>query len=151
MKKMTKVRLLALGLVGLAVSVPGGASAITLWAKLDVPGYASNDTAYLCSTGAQFFAQAVGRNTNGASICFGQAYGTGSWQIVSGACDNVTRVTSHLIAGLPKGPNTLFCSSPTGVYNQIVSCNANMNLRRNSPNASCAFKNPTTGSGFIGT
>jgi hypothetical protein len=148
--KMTKMRLLALGVAGVGVSVPSVASAISLWAKLDVPGYAANNTAYLCSSGAQFFTQAVGRNSNGASICFGQAYGTGSWQLVSGACDNVTHVTSHLIAGVPKGPNTLYCSSPTGAYNQIISCNANMNLRQNSPAAPCAFKT-ATGSGFIGT
>jgi hypothetical protein len=148
--KMTKMRLLALGVAGLGVTVPGVASAVTLWAKLDVPGYSANDTAYLCSDGRQFFTQAVGRTSNGASICFGQAYATGSWQIVSGACDNVTNVTSHLIAGVPKGANTLYCSSPTGAYNQIISCNANMNLRRNSPAAACAFKT-ATGSGFIGT
>lgn len=149
MMKM-KMRLWAVGVVCLGVTAPGVASAVTLWAKLDIPGYAANDTAYLCSSGAQFFTQAVGRNDNGASICFGQAYATGSWQIVSGACDNVTHVTAHLIAGVPKGANTLYCSSPTGNYNQIVTCNANMTLRRNSPNASCATKTPT-GSGFIGT
>ena len=149
--KMAKMRLLALGVAGLGVSVPGVASAVTLWAKLDIPGYAANDTAYLCSTGGQFSARAVGRTSNGVAACLGQAYGTGSWQIVSGTCNNVTQVTSHLMGnGVPSPPNTIYCSSATGAYNQIVSCSANMNLRRNSPTASCAFKTPT-GSGFIGT
>ena len=139
----------AFGVAALALTIPGVASATHVWAKVDVPGYAAGDTAYLCSDGSQFFAQAIGRNNNGASICFQQGYNNGTWVISDNFCDGSTGVSAHLRAGFAKvGP--LFCSSATGAYNTIVSCSANMNLRRNSPTASCAFKT-AKGSGFLGT
>jgi len=139
----------AFSVAALALAIPGVASANHVWAKVDVPGYAAGDTAYLCSDGSQFFAQAVGRNNNGASICFQQGYNNGSWIISQDFCDGTTAVTAHLRAGFAKvGP--LFCSSGSAPFNTVISCNANMNLRRNSPTASCAFKT-AKGSGFLGS
>ena len=149
MTKMAKVRLVTLGLAAFAVVVPRDASALHVWTKLDIPGYTAGNTAYLCSDGSQFSSQAIGYNGNGASVCFQNAYQTGSWVLDTGWCDGSTQVKGLLRAGPAKyGP--VYCSTGFAPYNTVVSCNANMNLRRNSPTASCAYKTPT-GSGFLGS
>jgi hypothetical protein len=149
MTKAAKGAVLGLGLAAVAaIASPRDASALHIWTKFDVPGYASGDTAYLCSDGSQFYSQAIGYNNNGASICFQQAYQTGSWQLDTGWCAGTTSVKGLLRAGAPKwGP--VYCTSAAGGWNQIVSCNANMTLRQNSPTASCAFKT-ATGNGYLG-
>lgn len=148
MKMMATVRLAAFGLVALAVGVPSGASALSVWGKLDIPNYASGDTAYLCSNGSQFFEQTVGRNSSGTSVCVGNTFQTGFWNLSNGNCPGAVSVSGYLRAGsVSVGP--IYCSVAGG-WNTIVSCNANMTLRRNSPTAACAFKT-ATGNAFGGT
>jgi hypothetical protein len=139
---------LGLAAVAAAVASPREASALHIQTKFEVPGYSPGDTAYLCSDGSPFYSQAIGYNNNGASICFQQAHQTGSWVPDTGWCTGTTTVKGLLRAGLVKsGP--VFCSTANVGWDTVVSCNANMNIRRNSPAASCAFKTPT-GSAYLG-
>ena len=139
---------LGLAAVAAAVGLPRDASALHIQTKFDVPGYSPGDSAYLCSDGSQFYSQAIGYNNNGASICFQQAYQTGSWVPDTGWCTGTTNVTGVLRAGPAKyGP--VYCTTANAGWDSVVSCNANMNIRRNSPTASCAYKTPT-GSAYLG-